>query len=149
MRLSALPAIGLLSLTVFLAACDAATDRVAAEAYVRSHISELSPEPAVLGGTFFVTDIAWREDDTALVTYEDGHILLTARAEFAQGDDGVTVSSFAIVDDHGFESGGTSSERPRAAEGEFCGGIAGIECDFGLMCRLGGAYPDAGGTCVQ
>lgn len=33
-------------------------------------------------------------------------------------------------------------------DGIFCGGIAGIECPKGYMCRLDGNYPDAGGTCV-
>lgn len=35
-----------------------------------------------------------------------------------------------------------------AAEGEFCGGIAGISCEEGLVCQYEGDYPDAGGTCV-
>ena len=41
------------------------------------------------------------------------------------------------------------SGRPQAAEGEFCGGIAGIMCGTGLTCRYDGTYPDAGGTCVR
>ncbi len=41
------------------------------------------------------------------------------------------------------------SPRPRAAEGEFCGGIAGILCEDGLECEYEGTYPDAGGTCVE
>ena len=39
--------------------------------------------------------------------------------------------------------------RPRAKEGEACGGIAGIQCDPGLICLYDGAYPDAGGTCSK
>lgn len=35
-----------------------------------------------------------------------------------------------------------------AQDGDFCGGIAGIECAGGLECRLSGSYADAGGTCV-
>lgn len=37
---------------------------------------------------------------------------------------------------------------PFAAEGEFCGGIAGIMCGERLICRYDGNYPDAGGTCI-
>lgn len=35
-----------------------------------------------------------------------------------------------------------------AAEDEMCGGIAGIPCKNGLICRYDGQYPDAGGTCL-
>ncbi|MFH1375717.1 MAG: hypothetical protein ABIH35_03550 [Patescibacteria group bacterium] len=35
-----------------------------------------------------------------------------------------------------------------AQDGDFCGGITGIECAGGLECRLSGSYPDAGGACV-
>ncbi|KKQ53021.1 hypothetical protein A2865_02730 [Candidatus Woesebacteria bacterium RIFCSPHIGHO2_01_FULL_39_17] len=34
-------------------------------------------------------------------------------------------------------------------EGQFCGGIAGIECLPGYICKLEGNYPDAGGYCVK
>lgn len=36
-----------------------------------------------------------------------------------------------------------------ALEGEFCGGIAGLQCASGLACVLDGAYPDAGGVCMN
>ncbi|MFA5352354.1 MAG: hypothetical protein WC304_03700, partial [Candidatus Gracilibacteria bacterium] len=35
-----------------------------------------------------------------------------------------------------------------AKEGEFCGGIAAIQCGIDLECKLDGDYPDAGGTCA-
>lgn len=49
-------------------------------------------------------------------------------------------------------TGATSSSvavRPRAKDGEPCGGIAGIQCDPGLICLYDGAYPDAAGTCSK
>lgn len=46
-------------------------------------------------------------------------------------------------------AGGTGGGRQPAAEGEFCGGIAGILCDEGLRCIFDGDYPDAGGICVR
>lgn len=36
-----------------------------------------------------------------------------------------------------------------ANEGEFCGGIANIQCCSGLLCELEGTYPDAGGKCIK
>jgi len=44
---------------------------------------------------------------------------------------------------------GTPEIRKHAKEGEFCGGIAGIACEYGLECRLDGSYPDAGGLCIR
>lgn len=34
-------------------------------------------------------------------------------------------------------------------EGEMCGGIAAFRCCDGLVCKLDGDYPDAGGKCVK
>ena len=33
-------------------------------------------------------------------------------------------------------------------ENNFCGGIAGVQCKEGYLCRLDGDYPDAGGKCI-
>ncbi|MDD3897009.1 MAG: DUF333 domain-containing protein [Candidatus Peribacteraceae bacterium] len=71
----------------------------AAEAYIRSHISQLSPEPAVLGGTFYVTEIEWQNDSTAVVSYEDGHIALRGRARIRANGAEVTVESFSLIPD--------------------------------------------------
>lgn len=46
-------------------------------------------------------------------------------------------------------SSSTDTTRPLAQEGEFCGGIAGFQCDTGLTCEYEGSYPDAGGTCMK
>jgi len=46
-------------------------------------------------------------------------------------------------------TGGSTGGIEAAAEGEFCGGIAGIMCADGLTCNYEGDYPDAGGTCVK
>lgn len=146
--------------TLALAACTAtANNQTAAEAYIRANVSDLSPTPAVLGGTFYVTDIEWQDDDTAIVSYEDGHIALKGRTDIVVSGDAVTTSAFVIVDagtgdassDPLSSDGSASSvaEKPRAKEGEMCGGIAGILCDFGLMCQYEAAHPDASGTCVK
>ena len=68
-----------------------------AEAYIRAHISELSTEPAQLGGTFYVTDIEWVDGETARVSYEDGHVALTGVAYLAWKADGsVAVERFVV-----------------------------------------------------
>lgn len=74
------------------------SDQQSADSYIRANIGDLSPEPAVLGGTFYVTDIAWTGDNEALVSYEDGHIALRARATYAVSGSTVTVDSFDIVE---------------------------------------------------
>lgn len=148
------------AMLMLLVACASPATHAEAEAYIRAHIEELSPTPAVLGGTFTVTDIEWENADTAIVSYEDGHIALTGRTTIRVEGGGVTATELVLLDTD--VGGGASSsvasgsgsvasamERPRAHEGELCGGIAGIQCDFGLICQYEGAYPDAAGTCVQ
>lgn len=71
----------------------------AAEVYIRSHISELSTENAVLGGTFYVTDIEWQNNGTALVSYEDGHIALQGIAHVRTNGAEVNVESFSLIHD--------------------------------------------------
>lgn len=66
--------------------------------YLENNISELSPEAAVLGGTFFITEINYRDDNTALVSYEDGHIALQAKVVFEVDDDSVTINSFDLLE---------------------------------------------------
>lgn len=59
-----------------------------AEIYIRSSITELSPEPAVLGGTFYVLEIEWVDEDTARVVYEDGHIQLQGTTDVSMDASG-------------------------------------------------------------
>lgn len=154
-RIGAFTAVSFLTLVVLTACSASAKKQTAADAYIRANVAELSPTPAVLGGTFQVTDVEWEDEDTAIVSYEDGHIALKGRTDIVVGDDGVTVTEFVIVEDDGANaasaSGSVSSvaERPRSKEGETCGGIAALQCDFGLICIYDGAYPDAAGKCSK
>lgn len=67
------------------------------ETYVRQNISQLSPEPAVLGGTFYVTSIE-AADGRGRVEYEDGHIALVADFTYTiNPDTGITITSFTII----------------------------------------------------
>ena len=65
-----------------------------ASAYIRGHIAELSPEPSVLGGNFFVTDISFPQSNRAIVSYEDGHIALAADVNYRVTDGQVVITSF-------------------------------------------------------
>jgi hypothetical protein len=40
------------------------------------------------------------------------------------------------------------SRTPKESMNQFCGGIAGLACSEGFMCKLDGDYPDASGACV-
>jgi hypothetical protein len=70
--------------------------------YIRENINELSPEKAVLGGTFYVTSIRFIDSYNCIVEYEDGHIALEARVEFSVPAEGeVVIESFTIDDEFG------------------------------------------------
>lgn len=69
-------------------------DTASVEAYVRENISSLSPEPEVLGGTFYVTAFD-AENGSGTVSYEDGHNAYTADFRYTTDQAGqVTVTSF-------------------------------------------------------
>jgi len=69
------------------------------EQYVSDNISELSPVDAVLGGTFYVTEIE-AEGGKGVVSYEDGHIALTADFIYTVDEErgGILISSFIVRD---------------------------------------------------
>lgn len=70
--------------------------RGSVEAYVRENISTLSPEPAVLGGTLFVTNIE-AGNGMGVVEYEDGHNAFTADFAYSLDEAGkVTIDSFKV-----------------------------------------------------
>ena len=70
------------------------------EQYIRDNISELSPEEAVLGGNFFVTNVEFLSDNSVLVDYEDGHIALQAEAGFTVSDEGeVSIAYFDLIEE--------------------------------------------------
>jgi hypothetical protein len=50
--------------------------------FIKTNISDLSPEKEVLGGKFYVTEIEFVSNTLLKVDYEDGHIALVADVEF-------------------------------------------------------------------
>ena len=68
------------------------------EEYVRQNISTLSPERAVLGGTFYVTKVQ-ASDGRGTVWYEDGHAALVANFTYIVDKYGISISSFEVRDE--------------------------------------------------
>jgi hypothetical protein len=84
-------------------------EKLAVEEYVRQNISSLSPNPAVLGGRFYVTNISISDHidpeipatgrGSGFVEYEDGHISLSARFVFDFDErEQVVVTFFETLD---------------------------------------------------
>lgn len=65
------------------------------EAHVRNRISDLSQTQAVLGGTFYVTDV-WAGAGVGVVSYEDGHIGLTADFTYSLSGSDVSIDTFKV-----------------------------------------------------
>lgn len=66
------------------------------EAYIASRISTLSPQPEVLGGTFYVTAIE-AQNGSGTVSYEDGHNAYTADFTYSVSQTGaISVDSFTV-----------------------------------------------------
>ncbi|MEK7511061.1 MAG: hypothetical protein AAB582_02410 [Patescibacteria group bacterium] len=67
------------------------------ETYIKEHISELSTEAEVLGGTYYVTSVH-AENGTGTVSYEDGHVAYTADFTYIHVKDSgnISISSFVI-----------------------------------------------------
>lgn len=66
------------------------------EAYISRNISDLSPEAAVLGGAYYVTEIH-AADGQGTVAYEDGHVAHTADFTYEiDGERGIQITSFVI-----------------------------------------------------
>lgn len=69
------------------------------ETYVRMNIGSLSPEPPVLGGTFYVTSIE-TDAGRGVVSYEDGHVALKADFAYIIDAYGITISSFEVREEN-------------------------------------------------
>lgn len=75
-----------------------ANQRAEVDAYLRENINTLSPEPAVLGGTFYITNITFVSNSQVLINYEDGHNAFAAKATiFLEPGKMVKVLDFAIT----------------------------------------------------
>lgn len=66
---------------------EACTVEDALRNYLRDNLSELSPEPEVLGGKFYVTSLTMDSPTRAIVEYEDGHNAFRAAIIFTVDSD--------------------------------------------------------------
>lgn len=71
-------------------------DQATADSILNTEIATLSPDKAVLGGTWRVTKIDWTNASTATVTYEDGHIQRIATAVFVNQNGQTALQSFTL-----------------------------------------------------
>jgi hypothetical protein len=83
--------------------------------YLENNISLLSPVDTELGGSFYVTSVTFPEENTAIVDYEDGHIALSAKANYSINSDGeVEINSFDLIPE------GSTIERSGAEDSDIC-----------------------------
>jgi hypothetical protein len=95
----ALIAIGAIAFGLFSAPREVNLNEV--REFVEANISNLTPAPEVLGGTFAVTSIDFEALDgqRGIVNYEDGHNAYSAIFEYAQDRDGkVTIKNFNLIE---------------------------------------------------
>lgn len=84
------------SLNLSDVACSDLTLRENVEAYLRAHISTLSPVAPVLGGTWYVVGISTDlQKHSGIVVYEDGHIQEKKNFTFTAGAD-ASISKLTI-----------------------------------------------------
>src|SRR3989338_313098 len=86
-----------------------ASKQAKVEEYIRGNIGTLSPEPEVLSGQFFVTNIAFDPSrNIGMVEYEDGHNAYTASFAYSVSENGtIKISSFTLATE---EIGETKSD---------------------------------------
>jgi cbb3-type cytochrome oxidase subunit 3 len=90
----------------------------AVNTYLENNISVLSPEEAVLGGTFYVTTVKFPADNIAIVDYEDGHIALTAQADYSYNNGQVTINSFELIGNNDMERNVEENEENSENKGD-------------------------------
>lgn len=82
------------------------------ETFIRTNIGKVSPSPAVLGGTFYITFVQPMGDGKAVVEYEDGHIALLGYAEYSVTGGAVTLDRFENFEESFNRSGNLMKDNP-------------------------------------
>jgi len=72
------------------------TDEDLVRNYLNDNLSTLSPEPEVLGGKFFVTNLEFVNETKAIVEYEDGHNMYIGEFEYEIVEEELKVISFEL-----------------------------------------------------
>ena len=83
--------------------------QVKGNTYIRENIADLSLRSPTMGGRFTVTRVEWVDEDTARVTYEDGHVELVGQTDITITNGVIKASPIRIVNDtNGSSSAGSS-----------------------------------------
>jgi hypothetical protein len=68
--------------------------------YIENNISDLSPKEAVGEETFQIRSVSFPEEGIAIVNYEDGNSILTAKADYSiNNNNEVEINSFELIPD--------------------------------------------------
>ncbi len=78
--------------------CGKIETQLAVEKYLKDNISNISPKKEVLGGKFYVNKIDWVGNNSGMVEYEDGHILLNASFDYIVQNDIKNDSYLVMID---------------------------------------------------
>ena len=68
------------------------------EKYLKDNISSISPRKEVLGGKFYITKLIWIGDNSGVIEYEDGHIVVKATFNFEIRPDAQNRDYLVIID---------------------------------------------------
>ncbi len=78
---------------------EACTDEDLVRNYLNENLSTLSPEPEVLGGKFFVTNLEFVNETKAIVEYEDGHNMYIGEFEYEITGENLNPASFELKEE--------------------------------------------------
>lgn len=78
---------------------EACTDEDLVRNYLNENLSTLSPEPEVLGGKFFVTNLEFVNETKAIVEYEDGHNMYIGEFEYEITGENLNPVSFELKEE--------------------------------------------------
>ena len=71
------------------------------EEYLKQNLSLLSPKQEVLGGKFYLTEFIIKDNATADIAYEDGHISFDAEIKFNFVNNLPQITDFVITKENG------------------------------------------------
>lgn len=71
------------------------------EEYLKQNLSLLSPKSEVLGGKFYLTEFIIKDNTSADIAYEDGHISFNAEIKFTFANNLPQITTFVITKENG------------------------------------------------
>ncbi len=115
----------------------------AVNTYLENNISDLSPEEAVLGGSFYITSVSFTEEDVSIVNYEDGYTVLTAEANYTFNNGEIEIKSFKLLE-------GSTVEREKNTNENICEDMCGDGSCQEIVCMGEGCpCPETAQSCLS